>query len=174
MFLGSCGWYKEKSEIAIVLAKHFDNKLYNKFDTAFYNPIFSKKLHELSISLSNPKTTKAFYAANEYNPKLITRFYINGGLDSLRNYIIRSKTDGFNPEIFRIKELTELLATLDANQFKSIDEVYPLIAELEIKTADALLRYTSFVKYGSINPRKIFNRYYINILRPDSLKWIRY
>lgn len=170
LFLSSCGWFKEKPEIATLLTKHFDNKLYNKFDTAFYNPIFSKKLDELSSSLSNPKTTKAFYLAHQNNPLLITRFYTKGGLDSLKSYIERSRADGFNPEIFKVKELTELLATLDANKFKSIDEVYPLIAELEIKTADALLRYTSFTKYGSINPRKIYNRYYINVQRPDSLR----
>ncbi|RZL46455.1 MAG: L,D-transpeptidase [Pedobacter sp.] len=170
LFFSSCEWFKDKPEIAIVLAKHFDNKLYNKFDTAFYNPIFSKKLDELSSSLSNPKTTRAFYTAHENNPLLLTRFYANGGLDSLKSYIERSKADGFNPEIFKIKELSDLLAILDANKFKSISEVYPLIAELELKSADALLRYTTFIKYGSINPRKIFNRYYINVLRPDSLK----
>ncbi len=170
LFLGSCGWFKEKPEIATLLAKHFNNKLYNKFDTAFYNPIFSKKLDELSSSLSNPKTTKAFYLSHESNPLLITRFYTNGGLDTLRNYIERSGEHGFNPAIFKIKELSGLLETLNANQFKSIDEVYPLLAELELKTADALLRYASFVKYGAVNPRKLYNRYYINVQRPDSLR----
>jgi len=170
LFLSSCGWFKEKPQIATVLAKHFENKLYYKFDTAFYNPIFSKKMDELSSSLSNPKTTKAFYAAHENNPLLITRFYTNGGLDTLKNYIERSKADGFNPEVFKIKELTGLLTTLNANKFKSIEEVYPLIAELEIKTADAFLRYASFTKYGIVNPRKIYNRYYINVHRPDSLR----
>ena len=165
LLLSSCSWFKEKPEIAIVLAKHFDNKLYNNFDTANYNPIFGKKLDEMSSSLSNPKTTSAFYAAHENNPLLITRFYANGGLDSLTNYIKRSSDDGFNPEVFKLKELTALLSVLNANQFKNINEVYPLIAELEIKTADALLRYTTFMKYGSINPRKIFNRYYKKIRR---------
>jgi murein L,D-transpeptidase YcbB/YkuD len=170
LFLSSCSWFNEKPEIAIVLAKHFANKRYNQFDTTFYNPIFSKKLGELSSSLSNPKTTKAFYSAHENKPLLITRFYSNGGLETLKSYIQRSGADGFNPEIFKIKELTALLAILNADKFKTIDEVYPLIAELEIKTADALLKYTSFMKYGSINPRKIYNRYYINIQRPDSLR----
>lgn len=170
LFLSSCGWFKERPEIATVLTKHFDNKLYNKFDTAFYNPIFSKKLDELSSSLSNPKTTKAFYKVHQNNPLLITKFYSNGGLDTLKSYIERSKADGFNPAIFKIKELTSLLATLNDNKFKSIEEVYPLIAELEIKTADAFLRYVSFIKYGSVNPRKIYSRYYISVRRPDSLR----
>lgn len=168
--LTSCSWFKTKPEIAILLAKHFDNKLYKQFDTAAYNLVFNEKFTELSKGLSNPKVTKAFYKAHENNPLLITRFYTNGSLDSLKHYIENSRADGFNPEIFSINELTSLLATLNANQFKTIDQVYPLIAELELKTADVLLKYTTFIKYGSVNPRKFYNRYYINVKRPDSLK----
>ena len=169
LFLSSCGWFNEKPEIAIVLAKHFDNKLYNKFDTATYYPIFSKKMDELGNSLSNPKTTKAFYKSNHNNPVLTTRFFVNGGIDSLIDYLNKSKDDGINPEILKSNELYSLVAELKTNKFKSIDEVYPLIAEIEVKTADALLRYTNMMKYGIINPRNIFNRYYIKVKRPDSL-----
>lgn len=170
LFLSSCGWFGTKPEIAQVLAKHFDNKLYNDFDTVAYDSVFTKKMDELSSKLSNPKVIKAYYKHNQNKPLFITRFYVNGGLDTLENYIKRSEADGFNPEVFRAKELQELLKTLDANKFAHIDEVYPLIADLEIKTADALLKYTTFTKYGSVNPRKLFNRYYIANKRPDSLK----
>ncbi|RZL34550.1 MAG: L,D-transpeptidase, partial [Pedobacter sp.] len=151
------------------LAEHFDNKIYNKFDTLSYYPIFSKKLDDLSSSLSNPKTTKAFYNSNHNNPILVTRFFANGEIDSLLRYLQLTKEDGINPASLKIAELDGLVKTLNANQFKSIEEVYPIIAELEIKTADALLRYTSFMKYGVVNPRNIFNRYYIKVKRPDSL-----
>lgn len=169
LVLSSCGWFNTKPEIATVLSEHFDNKLYNKFDTLSYHPIFSKKLDELSSSLSNPKTTKAFYNANHNNPLLVTRFFANGEIDSLLTFLQTAKDDGINPASFKVAELEGLVKTLKANQFKSIDEVYPIIAELEIKTADALLRYTSFMKYGIVNPRNIFNRYYIKVKRPDSI-----
>ena len=122
LFLTSCGWFKEKPEIAIVLAGHFENKLYNKFDTAAYYPIFSKKMDELSTSLYNPKTTKAFYTTKQNNPVLTTKFFVNGGIDSLIHYINSSKDDGINPEILKANELNSLLATLNANKFKSINE----------------------------------------------------
>ncbi|MES2419419.1 MAG: L,D-transpeptidase family protein [Bacteroidota bacterium] len=166
----ACKWFNARPEIATVLAKHFDNKLYKKFDTAAYNPVFNQKINALTSKLSNPKVTKAFYQAHQNEPVLITRFYVNGGLDSLRRYIENSKADGFNPEIFHLKELTKLLELLTANQFKNIEEVYPLIADLELKTADALLKYNNFVKYGSVNPRRLYNRYYIGVKRPDSLQ----
>lgn len=170
LFFGSCSWFRTKPEIAVVLSKHFDNKLYNDFDTVAYDSVFVKKIHEMEGKLSNPKVIKAYYAHNQYRPLMVTRFYVNGALDTLKNYLQRSKADGFNPEIFRVKELEALLNTLDANKFKHIDEVYPVVADLEIKTADALLKYSTFLKYGSVNPRKLFSRYYIANKRPDSLK----
>ena len=169
LVLSSCGWFSNKPEIAITLAEHFDNKLYNKFDTLAYYPIFSKKLDELSSSLSNPKTTTAFYIAGNNDPVLITRFFTNGQIDSLINYLQISRSDGLNPAAFKVTEIEALVKKLKANNFKNIDEVYPIIAELEIKTADALLRYTTFMNYGVVNPRNIFNRYYIKVKRPDSL-----
>jgi murein L,D-transpeptidase YcbB/YkuD len=168
LFFSSCEWFKAKPEIGIVLAKHFKNKLYKKFDTAAYNVIFARKIKDLKNKLSNPKVTCAHYIVNEYRPELITKFYPNGSIDSLKSYIERSKADGFNPQAFGLNTLTMLLNRLDSNNFKTIDEVYPLIAELELQTADAMLRYHTVMKYGSVNPRKYFNRYYIQLKRPDS------
>ncbi|MGF1923819.1 MAG: L,D-transpeptidase family protein, partial [Bacteroidia bacterium] len=169
LLFSSCNWFSEKPQIGLVLSKHFNNKLYKKFDTSAYNAVFIKKLNALKDSLSNPKVTTAHYLSIEYAPHLITSFYPNGELDSLASYLERSKADGFNPDIFQLKELSILLKKLDANAFQHIDEVYPLIAELELKSADAMLRYHTYMKFGLVNPRKYFNRYYINLKRPDSL-----
>lgn len=166
--LSACSWFKEKPEIAKVLTEHFDNKLYNKFDTAVYKPIFKAKLEEQRKGFLNPKVIEAFYQKNEYLPQLVTRFYVNGQLDSLKNYLAASNTDGFNPEIFNLSTYSKQLQTLNHNKFKNIDEVYELIAELELNVAYALNKYTNFMGYGSINPRNFFNRFYIKVPRPDS------
>lgn len=170
ILLTSCSWFKSRPEIAEILVKHFDNQLYKDFDTAAYNPIFNQKLADFRKNLAHPKVTSAFYAQKESNPQLITRFYVNGSLDSLLVYLKNSKEDGFNPSVFNVKELDQLLATLNANKFRRIEEVYPVVAELEIRAADAILKYTTLMKYGCVNPRQIFNRYYINLKRPDSLQ----
>lgn len=169
-FLTACGWFNTKPEIAELFAEHFDNRLYNKFDTVVYDSIFVEKLGELGNKLSNPKVTVAFYTANLNKPVLTTRFYINGSLDTLNNFLEQSKFDGFNPETFHYTAINKLLKTIDANKFKNINEFYPILAELEIKTADAILRYTNYMKFGAVNPRKIYNRYYIDIKRTDSFK----
>lgn len=168
-FFSSCNWFKEKPEIAEVLAKHFDNKLYNKFDTAAYVPIFKAKLAEHRKGLLNPKLITAFYESKQYLPQLVTKFYTSGQLDTLKSFIAQSKADGFNPEVFNYAAYQRQLQTLDSNQFKTIEEVYEAVADLELNTAYVLNKYTNFMAYGSINPRNFFNRFYIKVLRPDSL-----
>lgn len=170
LFLSSCAWFNTKPEIATILSEHFDNKLYENFDTVAYALVFSQKIDDLSEKISNPKVIKAFYDGNLDHPVLTTRFYTNGGLSTLKQYLQTSNADGFNPEIFHLKVLDSLLLKLDANKFKNINEFYPVLAELEILSADALLRYTNYMKYGAVNPRKIFNRFYIDVKRADSVR----
>jgi murein L,D-transpeptidase YcbB/YkuD len=170
VFLTSCGWFRNEPEIANVLSKHFNNKLYNKFDTAAYHLVFNERLNDLKNGFNHPRTITAFYQEQENLPVLLTRFYANGNIDSLVNYLQRSKNDGFNPQIFDVAELSSLVNILNANKFKNINEVYLIVADLELRTANALLQYSNCMTYGAVNPKKLFNRYYINNLRPDSLK----
>ncbi|WP_113636211.1 L,D-transpeptidase family protein [Nubsella zeaxanthinifaciens] len=167
--LSACSWFKDKPEIAQILTNHFDNKLYDKFDTAAYIPIFKAKLKEQSQSFLNPKVIEAYYQKNEYLPKLVTQFYVNGQLDTLKNFISQSKADGFNPEVFNLTAFEKQLQTLNRNKFNTIEEVYALVADLELTAANSLNKYTNFMGYGSINPRNFFNRFYAKIKRPDSL-----
>lgn len=172
LLISSCSWFSNKPEIANVLAAHFNNKLYKKFDTTAYHLVFDKKMNDLRTEFNNPNVIQAFYQQQERLPVLITRFYANGNLDSLTNYLENSRDDGFNPEVFDLSKLDSLLQILSANQFKNIEEVYPVIADLELTTANALLKYTNYMKYGAANPRKLFSRYYIDIKRPDSLSML--
>lgn len=50
-----------------------------------------------------------------------------------------------------------------------MEESYPVIAKLELLSANAYLNYNNYLKYGVINPRSIFSRYYIKVRRPDSV-----
>lgn len=168
LFINACSWFRETPEIGLVLSKHFDNKLYKDFDTAAYNVVFKAHLDSLKGKFSNPNAIKGFYIRHNYDAGLVTRFFVSGGLDSLKNYISRSKEHGYNPAIFRLKALETSLNALSANKFKNIQEVYPVVADLELNAAEALLKYDNYVNFGSLNPRKLFSRYYIPVKRPDS------
>lgn len=168
LIFNACNWFKETPEVGLVLAKHFDNKLYKKFDTAEYNIIFKRHLDSLGSSFSNPNTLRAYYLSKNNEPGLVAKYFANGALDTLRDYISRSKLHGFNPEVFHYKKLKMSLEELSANKFKSIAEVYPVVADLELKAAECLIRYNNFIYYGSLSPRKLLSRYYIPVKRPDS------
>lgn len=142
--------------------------MYKNFDTVAYDSVFVKALDSLAGDFINPKTIRAFYSANYREPKLVTKFYINGELDSLVSYLQSSRSHGFNPKIFKGDEIRILLDELTANKFKKVEETYPVIAKLEILSANAYLNYNNFLKYGLVNPRNIFSRYYIKVKRPDS------
>lgn len=168
LFVSSCKWFKTTPEVGLILSEHFKSKLYKDFDTAAYNVVFNRQLDAMQAKLSNPNVISSYYADNEHKTSFITRFYIKGQLDSLKNYLGKSDLHGFNPEIFGYKEYEQVLAELTANKFKSIAEVYPVLADLELYTASSLLKYDTFVGYGSINPKKTLSRYYVTTKRPDS------
>jgi murein L,D-transpeptidase YcbB/YkuD len=165
----ACNWFKETPEVGLMLAEHFNNKLYKKFDTAEFNVIFKKHLDSLKGGFSNPNTIAAYYLQNNSEPRLVNKYFANGGLDSLENYISRSEEHGFNPQVFNFKKLKTLMEQLSANDFKSISEVYPVVADLELNAAESLIKYNNFIYYGSLNPRKLLSRYYVPVKRPDSL-----
>ncbi|MDR6784831.1 murein L,D-transpeptidase YcbB/YkuD [Pedobacter africanus] len=168
LLFNACTWFKETPEVGLKLAAHFDNKLYKKFDTADYNVIFKRHFDSLKGNFSNPNTLKAYYERHNSEPSLVTRFFADGALDTLKNYISRSEQHGFNPEIFRYKKLKSLLDELSANKFKDIAEVYPVVADLELNAAESLIKYNNFINYGALNPRKLLSRYYVPVKRPDS------
>jgi len=167
--ISACNWFKSPPEIGKVLSEHFKNKIYKDFDTVAYDSVFVKTMGELSGNFINPKTIKAFYASNNDEPRLVTKFYTNGNLDSLVNFLQNSTIHGINPKLFKTEEIKYLLQELGANKFKTVDESYPVIARLEILSANAYLNYTNFLRFGVVNPRSIFSRYYIKVKRPDSL-----
>lgn len=168
LLLSSCKWFRQTPEIGLLLEKRFKNKLYKDFDTAAYNKVFTEHFYSVSKELPNLKILKAFYQAENQHPVWIQKFYFNGELDSLNSYISRSKVHGYNPKIFNSEKLDSLLKTLGANQFKDISEVYPIIADLELTATESAIKYYNFVNFGSLNPRKLFTRYYIPVKRPDS------
>jgi len=138
LFLSSCNWFKTTPQIGVILSDHFKDKLYKDFDTAAYNVVFNRHFDSLKGSFSNPKVIGGYYADQERRTSLVGRFYINGQLDSLKTYLSRSTEHGFNPRIFAYQELNQLLAKLSAHQFRSINEAYPVLADLELYSASSL------------------------------------
>jgi len=163
------GSFKKEPTIGELLAKNFENEIYNDFDTTAFESVFIKTIDSLSSKITNAKSIKTYYASNGYAPKLIVEFYGNKNLDSLENYLQNSTAHGFNSKIFSTEEIRNLLDKLKANAFNKVEESYPVIAKLELLSANAYTNYASYLKFGAVNPRKIFLQYYIDVKQPDSL-----
>jgi murein L,D-transpeptidase YcbB/YkuD len=52
-------------------------------------------------------------------------------------------------------------------KFKNIEMAYPVLADIELYSADGLINYANFMTYGAINPKDILSRYYVKVDRPD-------
>ena len=167
ILLSSCNWFKTTPEIGLVLSEHFKDKRYKDFDTTAYNTVFDQHLDSLKNKFSNTNIIAEYYADNAHKTSLVTQFYVNGQLDSLQAHLLKSGDHGFNPKVFGYQKIQELLSKLSENKFKNINEVYPVIADLELYSASSILKYHTFISYGSINPRKVLNRYYVTTKRPD-------
>ncbi|MFC4212498.1 L,D-transpeptidase family protein [Pedobacter lithocola] len=161
--------YKKEPEIADLLQSRLNNKIYRQFNKLTFDSVFTSQLEDLSKADVNISKLKAYYNINGTQPTLVIKFFADNSLDSLVKYLNKSTEHGINPKIFHVKEVSELIDKLKVNQFKSVDETYPLLARLEILSAHALTRYTSYLKFGLVNPKDIFLRYYIKIKREDSL-----
>ena len=65
-------------------------------------------------------------------------------------------------------QIDALIKKVDAKkEIKTLDEAYRAIAELELLTANSLIKYSNAMKYGVLNPKKIYARYYVETKRPD-------
>lgn len=165
--IASCKWFKSPPKVAKVLTEHFKDESYDDFDTVAFDSVFVHTIDSLKAGFINPKALKNFYVQAP-PPQLVTKFFANHQLDSLLVYLENSKAHGINPKVFKTTKIDSLLKILSANKFKNVSESYPIIAQLEILSANAYLNYSNFLRFGTVNPRNIFSRYYIKLKRPDS------
>ncbi|MCZ4244403.1 L,D-transpeptidase family protein [Pedobacter punctiformis] len=161
--------FKKEENLGQQLAKCLQNELYSQLDSSALDSVFVKTLDSLSFKLVNSKSLKKYYKDAGYSPNFILKFYENKELDSLTNYLNNSVIHGFNPKIFSVGEIKSLIEKLKLNNFKKVGDTYPTIAKLDILCADAYINYINYLKFGTVNPRKVIQDYYISIKQPDSL-----
>ncbi|HEY0245311.1 MAG TPA: L,D-transpeptidase family protein, partial [Mucilaginibacter sp.] len=58
-------------------------------------------------------------------------------------------------------------------EIKTLDQAYHAIAELELLTANSLIRYANTLQYGAVNPKNIYARYYTVTAHPDSASMMK-
>lgn len=160
---------KSRSDIGAVLFQETKNKVFKKVDSAAYYKVFREMLEAEKGNLSNSTLIQNFYRQNENEPYFIVNFTKDQQLNTLLQRYQQATSHGLNPDIFNYSELKPLVAKLyDKKGVKTVEEAYQTIARIELLTANSLLKYATIMKYGMVNPRKIFARYYMKTAKPDS------
>ena len=104
---------------------------------------------------SDLDTIKYFYSKQNYKPIFLKSFESKSLVDSLLDILGNSYQHGLNPENYHYslikEEFYELLKpNLDKNKR------YFYLANAELLTADAILKYSSHLRHGVVNPREIY------------------
>ncbi len=148
------------------LAKAFKSKKYKDFDTAAYNQVFKAEYKRLKSTLHDPIWLSKIYKEEDKGLTLLGSNLVNGKLDTLNQYFFNAKFHGLNSAYFHADKISELLKDIKTKKFKSVEESYPLLAQLELYSADGLINYAGILKYGAVNPKTVLARYYVSVKRP--------
>lgn len=152
------------------LAKAFKSKKYKDFDTTAYNEVFKQQYKQLKPKLHDPIWISKIYKEEDKGLTLLGNFLVNGKLDTLHQYLLNARFHGLNPDYFHANVIGDLLTEVKTRKFKSVEESYPVLAELELYCADGLINYAGILKYGAVNPKTVLARYYVDVKRPQIIE----
>ncbi|MDR3693771.1 L,D-transpeptidase family protein [Mucilaginibacter sp.] len=161
---------KKRSEIANILYKKTHNKILKDFTPEGYQVVFKQVFNEEKHKLSHAGVISEWYGNNHYEPVFVLNHLFNGDLSKAHDdYLMHAAEHGLSPEIFHADELAAAIEKPgNMSHVKTIDEAYHDIADLEISAANSLIDYSNALQFGVINPKYIYQRYYMATKRPDN------
>ncbi|MEO8885219.1 MAG: L,D-transpeptidase, partial [Mucilaginibacter sp.] len=158
---------KSRSDMGKTLYLKTKNKVFKDVTPEGFAQVFQKVLADEQSKMTNPQLITSYYENNGYDPVFVMDHIITNDLDA--TYFKNAGDHGLNPKIFQADEIAGLITKINAKKsIKTLDEAYHDIAELEMLTANALINYSNAMQYGVVNPKKIYNRYYIETKTPDT------
>jgi len=169
LFIGIQGCKKKRSELANLLYKKTPNKIFRKLDPGQFATIFQGVLDSEKTKLRYPQAIKDFYDSHDYEPVFLLANLKNNELKTLVDYYDKANDQGLDSNMFNPQKVRALVAKFyDRRAIKTLDEAYHDMAELELVTANSLIKYSSAVQYGVVNPKNIYRRYFTATRQADS------
>lgn len=152
-----------------ILYQKTKNKVFKQVTPEGFAEVFKQVLAHEHSQLNYPKVITAFYTQNEYDPTFVMDHVFNSDLKTAVSYYQKANEHGLDPKMFRADEIAKLINKFyNKDEIKTLDQAYHAIAELELLSANSLIKYTNALQYGVVNPKNIYSRYYIKTLHPDS------
>ena len=131
----------------------FANTLTQKFIDNDWSSIFKDSLFQYYDTL------KSFYLKRNYTPLFITSFEEKGFVDSLLNILGKADEHGLNPDQYHINQIKDEFAESFHDTIANYSS-YSHLADTELLISDAILKYSFHLRYGLVNPKKIFSDSY--------------
>jgi murein L,D-transpeptidase YcbB/YkuD len=168
------GCKKKRSEMATILFKKTHNTVFKDVDPDEFIAFFKKELEREKSKLGNPQLITGHYDQNDYEPDFVLYHLWDGGLNAMVEKYRKANEHGFDPKLFQPEEIKALMAKFyTKGAIKTPEDAYKYMSQLEILVANSLINYSSALQYGIISPKKIYSRYFIKTLRPDSVSITR-
>lgn len=160
--------------MATILFKKTHNKIFKDASPDSFAVVLNKVFRQRKDQLTHGDIIIDFYRKNHFTPVFTLNHVYNGDLGLAATYFAHADEHGLNAEMFQAAELNEALSKFDAQPgFKTLNEAYEAIAELELTAANSLINYSNALQFGVINPKGIYQRYFLNTARPDSSSMIK-
>lgn len=164
-FIISCSKDARENELPLNEKLNFDAVRYqNAIARVFYNNEKSELFTDSSFQFID--TLKQFYSQRSLNPVLIRSFEDKSFVDTLLKVISIADEHGLDPENYHYSRIRKCLSDAVIDTVDN-PERHEQLAMVEIMLSDALLKYSYHLRYGSVNPRLLFEDSYF-IPLPDS------
>jgi len=142
-----------------VKEKSLNEKL--NFSSTEYLNVFKSKIISIDSDLVKQDnliqyydTLRYFYSSKNFEPVFINSFDDEDLIYSLLNILGKAEDHGLNPEQYHYssisREFSKAIDTLPNNSR------YSQLANTELLICDAILKYCYHLRYGLVNPKKIF------------------
>src|SRR5690606_4383781 len=99
-----------------------------------------------------------------YRAVMLEKFFADEHLKLFAQELSQAPEHGLNPERFGAPAYQQLLQQVSAKDaITDLETAYQQVAQLEVATANALLKYASTLQFGALDPKKVLQRYYIEL-----------
>lgn len=139
----------------------FDLKSYQEQLQSLFTNADSLLSRDSSIVYSD--TLRQFYSDRNYQPVFIKNFEASDLIDSILGFLGKANEHGLNPHYYHVNHIRNEFKDAVMGDVQNFER-YNHLAKAEIYISDALLKYSSNLRYGVLNPKKIFlDSYYFPI-----------
>jgi L,D-transpeptidase YcbB len=153
---------KKRTELAIELLKDSKNKVFRDATPEGFTAEFKQVFEEEKAQIPNVDIVRSYYEQNDYEPVFVLDHLFNNDLSVAAGYFDKANQHGLNPEIFHADSIRAIVARFQKkNGIKTLKQAYHDMAEFEILSAGSLLNYSKILQYGAVNPKRMFQRYFM-------------